>query len=1616
MIDFMKRVINYLFSSMVLIALAGCQTKEMDMQINDSPDAGQKNVVWKEVVISASLEGSDVDTRTQRGVDKKTYWSPGDKIKIFSAGESSEFTSINTQPERVVKFKGLISFITGTSDENEDAKDYVWGLYPFSEDATYAEPDGISRTAEITTTLPSMQTAKAGTYDDGFAITIGRSETLSIPFYSAHSGFFVRFNRDDIISVTLRTVAGEPIAGRVTIGLDSNGKPVIKEHLTPSSQIVLYSEDGTPFETGKDYYIITLPLASAASGITFTVRTSGGLEGSYTMTSNKGFTRGSFRNLSDPLDVRIENPDNIANGISTGWGDPSPTPNEIWYTTSDDSDLSAVYQVDGETGNVVDIDNSEAPSASNGHKGVIRFTAPLTEVDESALREQDKLTSVTLPNSVVTIKEMAFDMCENLTEANLGTDLKEIMGAAFRCCGLISITLPEGLERLGHAPFDCCLGLTSVTIPSTVQVLGSDFGSTPSENPFAGCSNLSDFDGAFATADGKALVQTIGSVTYFVSLAYGRMGSQDTYILPNVQVITAHAFSGAPIGNVVLPETLRHICQYAFLGCVNLTSLTIPSSVQRIDKGAFENCSSLDGGLEWIRLNCTALPETNYNGSSSDLFSVFAGSFCPIYVPANLLEAYKTTEPWSDYEGRYMVADREIRFTTNDPDAVNTLLEGYKADGTHGVTDFWVDGLPPEPGMWVVDSDPPYSGAVYFNDDLTEVPDGFFEGMSSILSVEILSDQVTRIGNSAFKGTGIQDIVLPASVTEIGSDAFHNCSSLASFSGSSPLISTDGRCLITSDGYLVAFAGVGLEGTTYSIPEGVTLIQDMNSAPFKSVIVPSTIGSIGGFGDCDQLETIELPSSVTSFAPYAFYGCDYLRTVYLHGTSFMMIPAGVFESCQRLESVFIDATTPPYIKEDPVEGGTFGYGPTLCNNYFKVYVPASAFDTYKVASGWSYLYSEGHLAAYRPSQANNEIWYTVIDGKTGRNVDFRSITDVYDPGEQESIEYDEVNGVWVATFLFDLPAIPDQAFQDESDLKTIILPASVTSIGDDAFASCSNLESVTFPDGLQTIGENAFYYTKLSEVILPEGLTAIGNSAFGDCGSLVTVSLPASYNLESAEDIYPFDGSHSFSSFTGSCPMIAAGGRGLVDSEGRLFALAVAGLERITYSIPQGVVTIATVNQAGFRTVIIPNTVTVIDKGAFYRCPNLESVTVPLSVVDIQDSAFENCANLQLIAIPSSVQLIRNYAFKGCTGLKSVFMESATPPQLYANGQTFDETNDTFKIWVPAENYNAYYSATGWSNYRTHLYKRFTEQADNQIWFTVIDGKTGNDISFETLLYQIDPEAQETIDYNYSHDVWVASFPFDLTSIPGDSFFEETDLLTITLPDGVTAIGDRAFKNCTNLNQIALKDPESLISLGENSLENCSSLTSIGDVDAEGFSELPGLTTLKGFALNNCGITKLRLPVMTTVQQNAFAGCKLTNLDLPEVTSVQTAGFTSAYQLSGLNLPKLTYYGYGPFPSGENFKTLEFGSSITDMSHNLFQNTRNNTVTTLTLYVSALTPPTVTADTFKQVNPDTGQQLLVISRIYVHSSCESMYESAWADALACALPDGMTVYQVIQPM
>ena len=171
-------------------------------------------------------------------------------------------------------------------------------------------------------------------------------------------------------------------------------------------------------------------------------------------------------------------------------------------------------------------------------------------------------------------------------------------------------------------------------------------------------------------------------------------------------------------------------------------------------------------------------------------------------------------------------------------------------------------------------------------------------------------------------------------------------------------------------------------------------------------------------------------------------------------------------------------------------------------------------------------------------------------------------------------------------------------FYGYPNLRTIVIPESVTSIGESAFEGCKGLTSVTIPDSVTSIGDNAFNIcTGLTSITIPSSVTSIGENTFNSCNGLTSITIPNS-----------------------------------VTSIGNNAFCGCSSLTSIT----------------------IPNSVTSIGIGAFNFCKGLTSITIPEGVTSIGENTFNGCTSLTSVTIPESVTKIGNYAFRNCTGLKTI--------------------------------------------------------------------------------------------------------------------------------------------------------------------------------------------------------------------------------------------------------------------------------------------------------------------------------------------------------------------------
>lgn len=204
------------------------------------------------------------------------------------------------------------------------------------------------------------------------------------------------------------------------------------------------------------------------------------------------------------------------------------------------------------------------PSVLNGKKVV--------EIGQEAFYSCEKLTEVVLPDTVTSIEESGFNSC-GMKNIRISSSLKEIGARAFEGSGLEKIILPDSVTSMGKAAFRYCRNLKEEKLPAA-------FTEIPEET-FGACSALAKVK------------------------------------LPqNLKIIRERAFSYSGLTEILLPETLQSIEEFAFTGCSELKEITIPGSVETLPRSSFGDCTLLEkvvleDGVRNMELNAFEGSEEN---------------------------------------------------------------------------------------------------------------------------------------------------------------------------------------------------------------------------------------------------------------------------------------------------------------------------------------------------------------------------------------------------------------------------------------------------------------------------------------------------------------------------------------------------------------------------------------------------------------------------------------------------------------------------------------------------------------------------------------------------------------------------------------------------------------------------------------------------------------------------------------------------------------------------------------------------------------------------------------------------------------------------------------------
>ncbi len=297
-------------------------------------------------------------------------------------------------------------------------------------------------------------------------------------------------------------------------------------------------------------------------------------------------------------------------------------------------------------------------------KGLINVTIPnsVTKIGDGAFSYCSGLTSVVIPDSVSSIGNTVFQGCTGLINVTIPDSVTSIGNSAFSYCrSLTSITIPDGVTSIGDGAFKGCSGLTSITIPDGVTSIG--------DSAFSGCSSLTSITipdsvtsigvEAFENCSGLTRVDYIGTIEQWCGIIFSTIGSSFSLSCNPLNYAHNLYINGEIVTDLVIPNTVTKINDFAFVGCSGLTSVTIPDSVWSIGRRAFLRCS----GLTSIEIpdSVTSIGYYAFYGCSG-LTTLFVKATTPpsvesslnstltaIYVPAASVAAYKSADRWKEY-------------------------------------------------------------------------------------------------------------------------------------------------------------------------------------------------------------------------------------------------------------------------------------------------------------------------------------------------------------------------------------------------------------------------------------------------------------------------------------------------------------------------------------------------------------------------------------------------------------------------------------------------------------------------------------------------------------------------------------------------------------------------------------------------------------------------------------------------------------------------------------------------------------------------------------------------------------------------------------------------------
>lgn len=739
----------------------------------------------------------------------------------------------------------------------------------------------------------------------------------------------------------------------------------------------------------------------------------------------------------------------------------------------------------------------------------VTFGNKVTHINGKTFLNCTALTTVNIPDSVSMICASAFQGCTSLKSIEFGKNskLKTLGASVFAGSGLEKISIPAGVTmfgsgstsltystvggqfsdcvnlasveflgdvtKIGASVFKNCTALTEIKIPESVTLIGKEC--------FSGCSALKTIDlgdkpsldtlGSYAFM-GTAIesfvlpagVTLLGNGSTSVSLTTDAGQFSDCANLKSIEFkgqvtkIGAKVFMNCTsLTEINLPDATL-IGGSCFMGCTSLTSVTWSKNLQQIGASTFEDCTALKS----VTLNegITSMGKQAFYGSGLESISI--PKTCTT-IGDSAFGACHNLASFAVASGNTAFAvEQNVLVKKGSPSAI--IAVPGTSTGILVIpasTSIGPNFLKGQQGI----------NEVIILDGITSIPNYAFAGAN--ISKITLPSTITSIGSYAFEGSAITSIEIPASVEKILGYAFRNCDKLES-------ITFEENSKLTSLG-TYAFSGTAIRKIT--LPESLTTLGT------------SVTASSYAFQDCKNLSSVTFLGKMVALNSYAFRNCTSLKSFTIPETV-VYIGSYCF-SGSGLESIVIPKTLNSL-------GEGLGGKLDSSNNAFSY-----------CASLKSVVFEEGIQFINASAFANCTALKTVVipASVTGiGNSAFSGCTALESITFAEGTKLDTLGtSVFTKTAITTmvLPAavtkIPSSTFADCQNLTGVTLLGDITEISSSAFSGCTALESFKIPGTVVTLGANAFKGSGLKSIVIPASVTSTSSSVFEGCEQLESV-------------------------------------------------------------------------------------------------------------------------------------------------------------------------------------------------------------------------------------------------------------------------------------------------------------------------------------------------------------------------------------------------------------------------------------------------------------------------------------------------------------------------------